>query len=66
MRAQPGVTPSACGDFNFTKNTNAGATATVTAKCFLGAAGQYEAHFKVKTSGGTTFGDEFWFVVNAN
>ena len=55
---------NACGSFNFTKSTAPGATAKVWATCFLGTAAQYEVHFKVKTSGGTTFGDEFWFVLN--
>lgn len=62
------VSGNACGtlSFNFTSNTPPGSTATITASCLLGTASQYEAHFKVKTPSGTTFGDEFWFVLNTN
>jgi peptidyl-Lys metalloendopeptidase len=62
--SQPFGSPT-CADFNLTGTVNAGSTVTITATCPIGAAGKYEVHFKMKTPAGVTFGDEFWFIVNA-
>lgn len=53
-----------CASFNLTKNTNAGATAKIWATCSIGSSSQYQGTFRMKTPGGTVFGDSFYFIVN--
>ena len=51
-------------NFNFTASTPPGSTAPIWVSCYVGTASQYSGYFKVRTPGGTTFGDQFWFIVN--
>jgi len=54
-----------CSSFNLTGSVAPGSTATIWVDCYIGSSSQYEAHFKMKNASGSTFGDEFWMIINS-